>query len=98
LGQLVAMARGAGIDGGKLLAPLLRAERRVGRAGEFRAAGQRRKLRAFLRRAVGDLRVLRTRLRSRRVGRLVGGSAKTAMLSLAEPLRLDLQALVTTGR
>jgi hypothetical protein len=98
LGQLVAMARGAGIDGGKLLAPLLRAERRVGRAGEFRAAGQRRKLRAFLRRAVGDLRVFRTRLRSRRVGRLVGGSAKTAMLSLAEPLRLDLQALVTTGR
>jgi hypothetical protein len=98
LAKLIAMVGEAGDLrrlGQRLLAPLERAEARMHRAEQLAAAGRTKKARAFLRRAARDLRIFSGRLRSRRAGRLLPPAARERLLELAEPLRVDLQALVT---
>jgi len=84
--------------GTKLLQPLQRADAHVARAEQLQNLGQSRRARAFVRRAVHDLKALGKKLRSRRAARALSSTARGAMLSLVEPLPLDLQTLAAGSR
>lgn len=97
LGKLIGMVDASGDMHGfraKLMSLLQRADARMHRADELLAAGKTRKARSLLRRATHDLRVFRARLGSRRASRALTPTARDVMLGLADPLRVDLKALV----
>jgi hypothetical protein len=96
LANLAAMVSGAGDLRGlgtKLRRSLQRAETHLARAGDCQARGQTRRARTSLRHAVHDLKTLTKQLRSRRATKLLSPASRNGMLGLADPLRLDLQAV-----
>jgi hypothetical protein len=100
LEELIGMVDAAGeMHGlrGTLLAPLHRTAALLQRAARFRAAGRTRRWRAAMRRATRDLAIVRHHLRGRAAQRSLPPGVRAVMIDLAEPLRIDLVAVVAAA-
>jgi choice-of-anchor A domain-containing protein len=97
LSRLIGTLNAAGDLGGlgpSLIAEVERAMARMERADQLFDGGRRAAGRAFLRRAVHDLRRFEHRVRSHAGRSAIPAATRRALLALAEPIRVDLLTLM----